>query len=239
MVPGVYFNKFHGIPFARYAADFGAGLMVLTFVVLRDKFVRAFSAIVLSSLAGLTLGGGLGLTGVWFIFQNPSKVFVGLKWLIIGTIFLVAFIFAFKALVTEPEKQLVSDEEIQQMTSLEQLKHLEKSLNDEETFTPIKKGPTVALGFAFMLVGILMVIPAIAKAESPNERWIMISILLVVMAGGVWFVVWMRRKTVGQFNMIMTNIDGHRKEMLTKIRAEIAKLEASADDEPSSPAETN
>jgi uncharacterized membrane protein YqjE len=225
-VTSIYFKKLGGIPIGKNAIYVGIAFVPLTFLYLR-KFFDVLNAVALASVSGLTFGAGVGFVGLWYVFENPSRMWLGPKWLFIGGIFTACFLVALKALKTELPKEAISEEVIQNMTDLERLKHLEKSFSNEETFAPIKMSHYVPLGLVFVGIGFGLSILAIANAESLKERLIMIGILVVIVPLGAWFVIWRRRKTCGEFNAILADINEHRQEVLTKVRAEIHQLEDS------------
>lgn len=228
-VIGIYFNKVGGIRVGRYAIFAAIALVPITFLYLK-KFFEVLNAVTLASLAGLTFGAGIGFIGLWYIYDNPSRMWFGPKWLLIGGVAMAAFVSALKKLKFDPPKPGSSDDEFENLSPLDRLKHLEKSFSDEETFAPITKAPYDPLGLAFCGIGLLMAVPAIASAESTQERLIMIGILAAIVPLGIWFAKFMRKRTIHQYNAIIADINVHRKQVLTKVRADIKEREASAGD---------
>lgn len=236
-IVGVYFNRVGGIRVGRYAIFTAIALVPVCFLYLR-KFYEVLNAVLLASLSGMTIGGGIGMLGMWYITQNPNRMWLGPKWLVIGAVLTAAFVISVKKLKVEPVKLEILDEELQSMTDLERLKHLEKSLSDDAVFQPISKAPLDPLGLAFSGVGLIMAVPAIASAESTQERLIMIGILVSIIPLGIWFVKYMRRRTFANYNAIIADINVHRQEVLTKVRSDIKEREGSVGDGLPPPTET-
>jgi hypothetical protein len=236
---GVYFNKVGGVRFGRYAIFAAIALVPVTFLYLR-KLYEVLNAGLLASLGGLTFGAGVGLTGVWYVSENPSRMWLGPKWLLIGGILIAAFVYSVKSLhEAEPKEDLVPNEDFKILPQLEQLKQIEKLFVDDSAYQPLTKAPVDHLGLAFCGVGLVTMVSVIVSTESNKNRLIMIAILVAVIPICVWTVTKLRRRSLKKFDALLVEMDMNRQKALEEIRAEIAKLEASPGDEQSSPAETN
>ncbi len=234
----IYFNRVGGIRVGSYAISTAICLVPLTFLYLK-KVHDVLNAVLLASLGGLTFGAGVGLTGVWYVSENPSRMWLGPKWLLIGGILIAAFVYSVKSLQKDPPSDdLLATDEAKELSRLDQLKAIEKVLDDDSPYQPVKKALLNPAGLASFGIGLVMMVPVIVSTESRMSRLIMIIILIGTIAFCVLIVSYLRERTFARVNANIVDIDSSRMLALAEIRAEIAKIEASTGDEPSSPNES-
>ena len=116
-------------------------------------------------------------------------------------------------------------------------RHCRNTFSNEEVFGPLKSEKYQTLAWAIVVVSLILAICYIATAESTKERLTALVVFTVAVPVFACLALWLRRQ-LNEFNSVLGDINVHRNEILIKVRAEIAELEASEGGELPPPTET-